>query len=104
MMTYRKTKDGTWVVFATAHELPAPGQVRVHKKDGSIFMEHVPRVSKPFAVDGVPHAYGTIAPREAATQGRPPVRTYRSTCGCPCHRAGRTACFTCQEDECWDWN
>lgn len=62
MSTYRRTKQGTWVVFGPASEVK-PGPVTVTKKDGTTKVETVTGVGKPFQVNGVPHVYGYTAPR-----------------------------------------
>lgn len=64
MLQYRKTREGKWAVFGPVAELHE-GAVTVAKKDGTRKTETVVRVSKPFAVDGVPHAYGYLAEQTA---------------------------------------
>ena len=88
MPTYRKTKDGRWVVFGSAATVTA-GLVTVTRKDGTTKQETVVSVSKPFDVDGVPHVYGTIA-----TRARPG--------GCQCTEQGccRPRCFCTRECAC----
>lgn len=103
MLTYRKTKEGKWVVFGAAAEVRV-GEVTVTKKDGTTKTEVVSGLGNPFAVNGVPHVYGYLEPRPA-----PSARSGRSSRGCRgCggaivhashHRAMQGYCGHCAFDE-----
>ncbi len=62
MTTYRKTKDGQWVVCGPATEVHL-GIVTVSKKDGGAKQETVVKLGKPFLLNGTNYVYGYIAPR-----------------------------------------
>jgi len=61
MKTYRKTKEGQWVVCGPLAEMHL-GIVTVAKKDGGAKQETVVKLGTPFTLNGVPHVYGYIAP------------------------------------------
>jgi hypothetical protein len=86
-LTYRKTKSGEWAVFGPLSELKT-GEVTVTKKDGTTKKEHVERVSKPFDVDGVPHAYGKVAPRQYGCSCEDSCCRPRCRCSYPCNCRG----------------
>jgi hypothetical protein len=69
-VTYRKTKTGEWVVFGPADRVTTGRQVNVRKKDGSIKLETVVSVGKPFQVDGQQMVYGYL------DRGRPQSGSY----------------------------
>jgi hypothetical protein len=54
---FRRTQDGTWVVFGSVDEVKR-GKVRVQKKDGRMSDVMVTRLGRPFNVNGIPHVYG----------------------------------------------
>jgi hypothetical protein len=65
-LSYRKTRDGEWVVFGPKAEMwdglynkPA-GNVVVTKKDGTKKTESIDHLGKPFQADGVECCYGYI--------------------------------------------
>jgi hypothetical protein len=79
---YRKTKTGQWVAFGPADRIHAGATVTVTKRDGSIKVEYVESVGRPFAVDGQQMVYGYLA-APLRTTGAPS----RSRCDtCRCHR------------------
>lgn len=62
--SYRKTKNGEWVVFGTYTDLAAanegPHRVPVWTKAGVEKSEWISRTGRPFDVDGVQMVYGYI--------------------------------------------
>lgn len=72
MLSYRKSKQG-WAAFGPAAELKV-GPVTVRRaKDGQLVAETIERVSRPFDVDGVPHAYGYLLRRANGTPAPAPA-------------------------------
>lgn len=55
--TWRKNRDGEWVIFGPAETLRVGATVTVSKKNGEADLHTIQRVSRPFDVDGVPHVY-----------------------------------------------
>jgi len=56
--TWRKGKNGEWLVFGPAYLLQSLGEVPVVRKDGKKERYRIFWTSKTFEVDGVPHCYG----------------------------------------------
>ena len=81
-ITYRKTREGEWVVMGPVAAVRANGTVLVTRRDGTTKMESIARVGSPFSVNGVSMVYGHIA------RGSPAVSVPRGT-------------FEC--DECGEW-
>lgn len=65
MATFRRSKDGDWVVQGSPDEVKV-GRVLVEKKDGSKKYVNVAEVGRPFKNDrtGTMMVYGYIKPRE----------------------------------------
>lgn len=59
--TYRRTRQGDWVVLANADILKPGREITVWKKDGTRKTEMIEKVGKTFQIDGVDVAYGYIA-------------------------------------------
>jgi regulator of sigma D len=75
VLSYRKSKVWGWAVFGPFAELKV-GTVEVYRRtDDMTVPVTVERVSRPFDVDGVPHAYGKIAQDTPRT----PVKTTPNT-------------------------
>lgn len=104
MNTYRKTRDGTWVVFGPSSDVKV-GQVTVTKKNGDTKIETVERVSRPFDVDGVAHVYGFVAQRARQYSSRGSSRRENDPengwkyNGCSDCRRKRGWCDRCYFDE-----
>lgn len=85
MATWRKNREGSWVVFGPASEILPDTWVSVSKKDGSTSRTLIATTSRPFDVNGVPHVYGTPAPRESgvgtSSQPRQSGGEYCAECG-----------------------
>jgi hypothetical protein len=60
VLRYRKTRNGEWAVFGPVSLMGEGKTVVVTKADGSTKQETIGSMSRPFDVDGVPHAYGYI--------------------------------------------
>ena len=80
-LTYRKTRQGEWVVFGPRaamwddlYNKPA-GSVVVVKKDGSKKIESIARLGSAFQADGVECCYGYISKTASAPRTRR-VRAY----------------------------
>ena len=82
--TYRKTKAGEWVVFASKAQLDNCGmEIEVTTKAGKVKVESIGRIGRGFAVNGVEMAYGYITTARSASafssQYRIPLpRKYRA--------------------------
>lgn len=65
MATFRKNKQGDWVVLGTSDEVTPGTFCRVSKKDGSVRRLFITEVGAPFDVSGTSMVYGYIgtAPR-----------------------------------------
>ena len=61
MISYRKTKQGLWVVCGRVSEIKV-GHVTVVKKDGSTKVETVESIGKPFSAPGGDMVYGYLKP------------------------------------------
>jgi hypothetical protein len=65
VITYRKTREGEWVAFGPAVAFrPGEPVITVTKRDGTTETRRVERLGNPFTVDGKPHLYAHLAPRE----------------------------------------
>jgi hypothetical protein len=101
MITYRKTKQGKWVVFGPLVDVVAGTNVTVAKRDGSTKVEFVERVGRPFRTADGEMVYGYIAKgngRRRGGSGR------CKECGgsikdAPHHRAMEGFCGSCAFDE-----
>lgn len=100
--TYRRTKQGEWVVMAPQYQLHAGMTIEVATKDGRTKTERIVRVGKGFLVAGTPMAYGYLAPK-AAAPATAPHRSRRSSCptggNCSSFGDGRS----CGADDCDGW-
>ena len=63
MATFRKNKQGVWVVFGTVSEVGI-GKVRVSRKDGSVRSVNVASVGRPFTANGQAMVYGYLEARD----------------------------------------
>lgn len=103
--TYRKTKQGEWVVFAPAALLQPGGALTVHTKDGKAKLETITRVGREFTVDGVAMAYGYLAPRQTQAQpqrgSRGPSQRHACVTGGDCSSFGRGQ--SCGGYDCDGW-
>ncbi|KZS63112.1 hypothetical protein [Mycobacterium ostraviense] len=74
IITYRKTKQGQWVVYGPARcfgQVPASGRwIEVTKRDGTIKRELIDHLGKCFQVDGEPMVYGYIRPQAQMTRSQ----------------------------------
>lgn len=70
-ITYRKTKQGTWVAYGPASEIKAGAEVTVTKANGDTKTERIESAGKPFTADGVQMCYGYLAARVPASAGKP---------------------------------
>lgn len=68
--SYRKTRQGEWVVMAPVEAFQPGRLVAVVTKSGETRHEVIARVGRPFSVGGVEMAYGYIDPRSAAGHDR----------------------------------
>jgi len=59
MATFRKSKQGEWVVFGTVSEVRV-GKVRVERKDGSVRSVSVVSVGRSFQANGTTMVYGYL--------------------------------------------
>lgn len=66
MATWRKNRNGEWVVFGPASEVLEGASVTVTKRSGESKSVRIERVSKRFKVNGVDHVYGTPARRASS--------------------------------------
>jgi hypothetical protein len=72
VLKYRKTRNGEWAVFGPVALMGEGKTVTVTKADGSTKQETIGSMSRPFDVDGVPHAYGYLERSRLCDQcGRP---------------------------------
>jgi len=97
--SYRKTKQGQWVVMAPVAMIEkCRGAIRVTKRDGSSKIENYGRLGSPFNVNGTKFVYAYIT--KSAPQYT--VRAVeRAHCGYPCpvtrRKCTRTdPCHDCQ--------
>ena len=58
MITFRKTKNGEWVVMGPVSEIRVHTVLEVTKKDGGTAKVRVTDMGKPFEVDGKRYCYG----------------------------------------------
>lgn len=88
MATWRKNREGNWVVFGPASEVVSDAWVTVTKANGSSSRTLIATTSRPFDVNGVPHVYGTPAPREsgAGTSSQPRQSSGQCCAECGSHR------------------
>lgn len=70
--TFRKNKQGEWVVFGPA-SVVRPGRVAVTKKDGRVQSVEIESVGRPFFANGQQMVYGYIAKK--APKSAPKVET-----------------------------
>lgn len=111
--TYRRTRQGEWVVFGDAALLEQHAElgtgIEVTKRDGTTKREEIDWVGKHFEVDGRTAAYGHLRRgdrRATAVQSTRAARRSHS------HSTGRRRCFECDAwvtagtrcDECGNWN
>ena len=61
LVSYRKTKTGEWVAYGPVSWIVAGQQVEIAKKDGSVNVETVATVGRPFTVDGREMVYGYLS-------------------------------------------
>jgi hypothetical protein len=88
MATWRKNRNGEWVVFGPASEVLEGGTVTVTKKSGETSSVRIERVSKRFKVNGVDHVYGTPARRDSGTRQSSGGGNRCADCGCPLRGKG----------------
>jgi len=111
MISYRKTKQGVWVVCGPVAEVRV-GKVAVTKKDGTTKTETIESVGKPFAASSGDLVYGYIKPSVKPSNGngnghhKPSSSSNGSCRGChgpvkdaPHHRAMQGYCGECAFDE-----
>jgi len=105
MISYRKTKQGLWVVCGKAGEVKV-GKVTVTKKDGSTKTETVESIGKPFSTSSGEMVYGYIKPSNSNGNGHHKPSGNGSCRGChgpvkdaPHHRAMQGYCGECAFDE-----
>ena len=81
--TYRKTKNGEWVVYGRAADLTTAcrngGQVPVLRRSGDTKHETIARVGRAFTVDGVEMAYGYTG-QAARSSSRPRYERHERRC------------------------
>jgi len=94
MASWRKNKQGEWVVFGTMDEVTEGGWVSVSKKDGTSRRVKIGQVSKSFQIYGKAHVYGTPDRRESGTQQSSEQRqAYGQSCAeCGKPLRGRGTC------------
>lgn len=96
MFSYRKTKDGTFVVYGPASALVHAKQngvsVSVSTKAGKTKTEMIDRVGRAFDVAGVSMAYGYMAERVSSASGG--GRSRRFECD-ECDDGQDPACCIC---------
>jgi hypothetical protein len=80
--TYRKTRQGEWVVFGPADGILRGNTVAVTKKDGTVKTEYIERVGKTFTADGTICCYGYPGKTPAPATGS----RWASCTACRCHR------------------
>jgi hypothetical protein len=96
MATWRKNREGTWVVFGPASEVLEGEWVAVSKKDGTSKRVKIGQVSRPFQVDGKAHVYGTPEQRDSGTQQSAGSRQATGQCCAECGKPLRgrgTLCY-----------
>jgi len=110
MISYRKTKQGIWVVCGPVAEVRV-GKVVVTKKDGTSKAETVESIGKPFSAASGEMVYGYIKPSVKPSNGsnghHKPSSGHNGRCrGChgqikdaPHHRAMQGYCGECAFDE-----
>ena len=77
--TYRKTRNGEWVVFGPIALVKADADVTVMRRNGSAKVEHVASVGKAFIADGTKCCYGYIAKDERSARPATRSTSYRSS-------------------------
>jgi hypothetical protein len=103
MVTYRKAKDGRWIVCGSVSEVKI-GSVRVTKRDGSTKTEIVESLGRPFATENGMMVYGHIAARTSASSSARRGNGRCRECGGPIrdarhHKAMGGLCGECAFDE-----
>jgi len=108
MISYRKTKQGVWVICGPVAEVKV-GKVTVTKKDGTTKTESIESIGKPFATSSGDLVYGYIKPNGNGSNGNGHHRPSSSSgrcreCGGPIrdashHRAMQGYCGDCAFDE-----
>jgi hypothetical protein len=90
MNTYRKTKEGRWVVYGPATDVRAGASVTVTTKAGKTKTERIVSTGKTFTVDGRTMVYGYTE----ETSGGSSTGSRNRGCTCGLHRSYRR----CQTD------
>jgi len=103
MVSYRKAKDGRWIVCGPVAEMHI-GSVRVTKRDGSTKLEIVESLGRPFATERGMMVYGYLAARATASSTRRSSNGRCRECGGPIrdarhHKAMGGLCGECAFDE-----
>ena len=88
--TWRRTRQGEWVVCGRTDEVVAGSDALVRRSNGSLQWVHIETTGRPFRVDGQQMVYGYVRRRVPAGAA---VSTY--DCG---HRIDRPVrgCFHCE--------
>jgi hypothetical protein len=83
--TYRKTRQGEWVVFGPAAVIAECAhrgdRIEVTKRDGTTKLEAIERCGKAFTADGRQMAYGYIARTARPSASRSSRREMCDECG-----------------------
>jgi len=110
MASYRKTKDGQWVVCGSTSEVRV-GTVTVTKASGETKQEQVVSLGKPFETAQGPCVYGYLQAKATQVGASPapasrPTRTYSASRSGKCRAPGCSApavqagyCKQCYFDE-----
>lgn len=100
--TYRRTKQGEWVVMAPAATLRAGQAITVTTKAGARKTEIIDHVGRAFAAEGVQMAYGYLAPAAPVRGSRGPShRGHACISGGDCSSFGRGK--SCGGYDCDGW-
>jgi len=94
MITYRKTKSGTWVTYGPVAEFPSqlPATVSVTKKSGERKAETVESLGRSFVANGIEMVYGYLGETlRPAAHLRPSRQSSQMCDNCDEYRAIATA-------------